>query len=195
MMVVEGGRPTEEGLVGSHPEGDHEYRVPLYHMDVFVGEARRATQGSFKVIRFGVQYDPGGRMPIKTPLYVGLAEAQSHWLKWHRYRTEWSWHLYRGNTKLPRDNYLVHAGSPDPKRLGWGALGCIEVTGEGEWDRLNKLIKALFHRKRAWMPGERPRLSIVLNRATRPVPRPPLRKKEAGSLWTPRKRAVVPWWK
>jgi len=46
-----------------------------------------------------------------------------------------SWQVY--------GNWLIHERAENPSIQAWGALGCVEVTGKGEWKRFNDVIQSL----------------------------------------------------
>lgn len=122
-----------EGLVRAYPQSNNkEYIVPLY--DCYIeGKMENGTTKKeyFSVIRFGVQRDESKNI---APKVVGLKDKQTHILNWVNYMGG-SWQVY--------GNWLIHEGAENPSVEAWGALGCIEVTGKGEWSRFNNVIRSL----------------------------------------------------
>jgi hypothetical protein len=136
-----GGEPVNWAYVHPFPDNPDNvlYRLPTYKL-LLIGtdEAGQTLQHSFEVIRFGVKQEL-----TTTAQVVGLADAQSYqintWLPNYLVgRTEpGAWKVY--------DNFLIHDGPDEPrsKQITYGAIGCIEVCGPGQFREMNaRLFKA-----------------------------------------------------
>lgn len=133
VRIVITSREIGEGLVRAYPDSNtKEYIVPLYECYI-EGKTESGIKKTeyFKVIRFGIQRDEGKNI---EPKVVGLKDKQTHVLTWVNYM-EGSWQVY--------GNWLIHEGAENPSIQAWGALGCVEVTGRGEWRRFNDVIRSL----------------------------------------------------
>jgi len=106
------------------------YQVPLYRM-VVSGRDPRGNKYSenFNVIRFGVY-----NTAYKGPMVVGLSDDQTHTMKWDYISTMdgYAWRIWKG--------HFLHDGPDYPTSQFYGSIGCIEVTGRGEWNRLQNLV-------------------------------------------------------
>ncbi|MCF6242433.1 MAG: hypothetical protein L3J74_13925, partial [Bacteroidales bacterium] len=96
---------------------------------------------------------------------VGLAESQSHKLKWVD---------YMGGSWQVMGNWLIHEGAENPTKQAWGALGCIEVCGENAWNKFNELLKSLTNVDDYNEMGKLELLTVEYL----PAPRPALRIKK-----------------
>lgn len=133
VQVVITNKEVGKGLVRAYPDRNGKnYIVPLYNCYV-KGKMKNGVvkQEHFSVIRFGVQRDKKKNI---APRVVGLKDRQTHTLNWVSYM-KGSWQIYK--------SWLIHKGASNPSTEAWGALGCIEVTGYGKWDKFNNLIKNL----------------------------------------------------
>jgi hypothetical protein len=124
-----------KATVSAYPDGPRTvlYEVPLYKVLVEGLDAKgAAVKKEFKALRFGVQLD--AQRKVTSPRIVGLADAQRHQLKWDYITTmkEMAWRVYAG--------FFIHRGPDDPASSDWGSIGCVEVSGKGEWDRFNQSI-------------------------------------------------------
>ena len=109
------------------------YEVPLYRVVVAGTDAKKnAITRDFKAYRFGIQLD--AQRQVTSPRVVGLADAQSHVLNWSYITTvkEMAWRVYAG--------FFIHRGPDDPATSTYGSIGCIEISGKGQWDLFNKTI-------------------------------------------------------
>ena len=121
-------------------EGDgNRYLVPTYQMNVYVqcGREKRWV-GAFEVVRFGIDSAGwGGSGSI-----CGLSDAQDYKLRWWGDYPVHSVEGAPGGGWIIFGDYLVHAGPENPRDAvnPFGATGCIEVCGPGQWAQLNGTI-------------------------------------------------------
>lgn len=134
------------------------YRVPLYRVEVSgVDAAGNSVSTYFKAIRFGVK-----RTTTVAAKVVGLAERQSHTLRWAYITTmdEMAWRVYGG--------FFVHRGPENPLTQNFGSIGCIEITGPGKWAEFNALILELTGAASEEDAGAHGLVRIEYHAATRP---------------------------
>jgi len=130
------------------------YEVPLYRMTVSGSDdSGEEATAHFKVIRFGV-LSRGGKHSV-----VGLADRQTHTLTRVGYM-KGSWRI--------TGNHLIHDGADRPGSEAWGAIGCIEVTGVGEWQRFERIVRKLSGTQQAKEIGRAGTLTGEIDAAIRP---------------------------
>lgn len=122
------------GLVVSYPvPNGKKYIVPIYECNI-EGEDSDGNflRETFNCIRFGVYLDPD--KGIISPQVVGLRKEQSYPIKWQYMKSmrENAWHLQKGDS-----GWYIHRGSTDPQNVGWGAIGCVEITEIDGWKNFN----------------------------------------------------------
>lgn len=124
---------------------DDQFEVPLYKMTLEGMDSNGKKQiREFEVIRFGVQQAKTGA----PATVVGLRDEQTHVMK--RWRSEYleqddgtytgAWTVYGG--------WLLHEGADDPIKSAWGAVGCVEVCGNNQFERMNWLIRVFSGTKK-----------------------------------------------
>jgi hypothetical protein len=166
VQAVVGGSGIGTGLVVSY-DGDKStgkiYTVPLYRMTVSGKDAKgNRVSKSFEVIRFGV-WDKNNKYSV-----VGLAEAQVHTLTWAPGFLGGSWLIYEKVEEEEVKRWFVHRGAADPSTVASPAIGCIEVTGSGEWKRFSDLVKRLSGASTENQISQAKTFSIRLEATTRP---------------------------
>jgi hypothetical protein len=111
----------------------HFYSVPLYCLRLIGRDQSGVTQYyDFKAIRFGVCHDGAG--PDYIAGHHGHSVSTLHWDPF----LGGSWHL----RYPPFHQVYLHRGAESPLRMrgAFGAAGCIEVTGQNEWQRFNQKV-------------------------------------------------------
>jgi hypothetical protein len=112
---------------------------------------------SFKVIRFGV-LDRG----MDAPVVVGLTDKKPYTLRRSDYMSK------KGGSWQITGNYLIHDGADDPSWDAWGAIGCIEITGKGEWQHFESLVAELSGTPDVWLITSRGTLHLDIDAAALP---------------------------
>lgn len=168
VIVKVTGQKSGIGTLRAYPDGAKNilYQVPLYKVVVEgVDASGRAAAKTFNAYRFGIQLDAS--RGVNSPRVVGLADKQSHHLKWNYITTmkEMAWRVYSG--------FFIHRGPASPATSDWGSIGCVEISGSGEWERFNNSVKAFAGSNSLAKIGTSNLLKAVYDAA----PRPPLRKK------------------
>jgi len=166
VTVIISNRETGSAVVRSYPDNDGKtYVVPLYDASIKGISVRgESITKHYHVVRFGVQYDKEGG---KSPGVVGLKNEQTHVLKWIKPpHLESAWQV--------TGEWLIHEGADNPSRDAWGALGCVEVTGHGQWNDFNNVIKLLSGKKHLDEVSKAGALTATFEPVAE---RPPLREK------------------
>lgn len=111
------------------------YRVPTYMVTVSgsleIDGKWEAVNYNFEAIRFGVETGSPARV-------VGLSSDQTHQIFWDHMSDRMEGFRITGG-------WFIHTGPPNDVNgggfvQGWGALGCIEICGTGEWDIFKKAV-------------------------------------------------------
>ena len=151
------------GTVRAYPDGkaDVLYEVPLYKIVVEGTDSNgKPVTKDFKAYRFGVQLD--ARRGVKAPRVVGLSDAQTYVLSWSYITTmkQMAWRVYAG--------FFIHKGPDFPATSNWGSIGCVEISGPGEWYRFNKTIADLSGTSSLQTIGNSKTLKAKYDAALRP---------------------------
>jgi hypothetical protein len=112
------------------------YRVPLYRIIVSGTNAQGGVASqTFSAIRYGVQLETA--RGVKKPRVVGWSNSQKYTGNWQKmfHFGEMAWHV--------SGNGFIHRGPDDVANSDFGALGCIEICGNGQWNSFNDLILRL----------------------------------------------------
>jgi hypothetical protein len=133
-LTVAGAPNGNYALSWAYPDGDpsQAYRTPLYNLTI------SSTRGSqtFQVIRFGPRNENGNLSAS------GLADQQTHRLKWYPEYELHSTNLAENGAWIVYGNFMLHDG-PDNFSEAYGTAGCLEVTGANGFSRLNDAIRRL----------------------------------------------------
>jgi hypothetical protein len=143
------------------------YHVPTYKMTVT--GSKTGGEKLFKVIRFGLRRrgtDPSP-VPVQPTCNKGLTDGQTFGPYWN---TSYSPHSFTGTARRGAwvlvGHILIHEG---PATGGVaGSLGCIEVTGAGEWNIFLETIES-FAEATCAQVGRKRALTVKLDGAPRPV--------------------------
>jgi hypothetical protein len=108
------------------------YSVPLYEVIVSGIDADgNPTSQSFSAIRFGVYNELNG------PSVVGVNSGTFD-LSWNGYLGG-SWHVDGASN----GGIFIHPGPADITQSYVGAIGCVEISGGGQWNEFNSFISSL----------------------------------------------------
>jgi len=152
------------------PNDSYYYLVPIYRMDLIAlkecdGKMTSEFIDSFEVTRFSPGIGENGRVAmIGIHEGIDIVDPDTGKTKVVSDKQIEAWIDYEvhsgpaesGAWKIYKD-WLVHAGASDPTNIDaeyhYGAKGCIEVVGAGEWYKLNEeILKAACL---AEYPGDR----------------------------------------
>jgi hypothetical protein len=122
----------------AHDDRDHRdkaalYKLPLYRVVVSgKGADGKSISKQFISYRYGIQLEAA--KGIKVPRVVGRSQSQTHSGTWSymSHFGQWAWSV--------GDAFYIHQGPDDVSKSDWGAVGCIEICGEGQWAVFNALI-------------------------------------------------------
>jgi len=133
-------------LVRSYPTQDeeHHFQVPTYRMVVTGTDHQgRALTQDFEVIRYGVALGKTGTKTYETPAVVGLSEQKDYDVYAWKSKPPHKLEAYRFH-----NGHLLHIGAVDPTKTAYGAIGCIEITGqnihgEHHWELFKAYLREL----------------------------------------------------
>ena len=112
------------------------YRIPLYRVIVSGKDAKgNNVRQAFSAYRYGIQLDAA--RGVTSPRVVGRSSAQTQTGDWRMmpHFGEMAWNI--GGA------FFIHRGPDDPSTSDWGAVGCIEICGAGQWQYFNNLISRI----------------------------------------------------
>ena len=136
LKLTVGNTAGDEALMKSYKVDDgKDYLIPTYKMTVSgKDDAGNPASKEFKVIRYGIKCETaGGRVYV-----VGLSDDQSYTIK--QWIPDYSPDTNELGAWRVKDNYLVHDGPNNIANDRFGAVGCIEVCGTGQFDALNEYL-------------------------------------------------------
>ena len=143
------------------------YQVPSYKMTVT--GSKTGGEQLFKVIRFGLRRRGADPLPVPAQLTcnAGLTSGRTFMPSWNK---SYSPRSFTGTARRGAwvlvGHILIHEG-PAAGEVA-GSLGCIEVTGTGEWNRFLGTIES-FAGATCARVGQKGALTVKLGGAPRPV--------------------------
>ena len=145
ILVTIGNKPVGEAYTWAYPEGKIEgiFIIPTYEMTVEgTNDNGQKIVRKFEVLRFGVLK----RTKKSSPRVVGLAEGKTYtiknWLPKYSVHSaasseDGAWQVY--------GDFLIHDGPDNPlDQINlYATIGCVAITGEKGFVKLNKLLLEL----------------------------------------------------
>ena len=128
-----------EALMKSYKVDDgKDYLMPTYKLTASgKDDARNDASKEFTVIRYGIKCETaGGRVYV-----VGLSDDQTYTI--NPWIPDYDPDTHELGAWKVKGNYLVHDGPDNIVTDRFGAVGCIELCGSGQFDVFNDYLISL----------------------------------------------------
>jgi RHS repeat-associated protein len=143
LVTISGTQNGRFAYSWAYPDGNYNlaYRTPLYSVTVSAKTDAGVTRSvTFDAIRFGPRNDRD-KMSV-----AGLAEEQTHTLRWYPEYMLHSTGSAENGAWIVKGNFLIHDGPDGPDEV-FGTAGCVEIYGQDGFSRFNKAMLDLSGEK------------------------------------------------